>query len=60
MDPITFGMTLIGATGGTLAIITIAEKLNISINEGMIKIVLEATKYGGILWLVHHMFKIFM
>ncbi|WP_273128910.1 hypothetical protein [Bacillus weihaiensis] len=59
MDPITFGTLLIGSTGGTLLLVTVLEKLNITINEGMIKLVLETVKFGGILWFIHHISKIF-
>lgn len=59
MDPITFGTLLIGSTGSTLLLITVLEKLNIPINEGMVKLVLETVKFGGILWFIHHISKIF-
>ncbi|MDK8641346.1 hypothetical protein [Niallia taxi] len=59
MDPITFGTLLIGSTGSTLLLVTVLEKLNIPINEEMIKLVLETVKFGGILWFIHHISKIF-
>ncbi|MDE5054920.1 hypothetical protein NDK25_22145 [Niallia taxi] len=59
MDPITFGTLLIGSTGSTLLLVTVLEKMNITINEGMIKLVLEAVKFGGILWFIHYISKIF-
>lgn len=59
MDPITFGTILIGSAGGSLLIVTALEKINIPINEGAIKFVLEVTKFGGILWFIHHISKIF-
>lgn len=59
MDPITFGTILIGSAGGSLLVITALEKFNISINEEMVNLVLTVTKFGGILWFVHHISKIF-
>ncbi len=59
MDPITFGIILIGSAGGSLLVVTALEKMNITINEGMVKFVLETVKFGGILWFINHISKIF-
>lgn len=59
MDPITFGTILIGSAGGSLFIVTALEKMNIPINEELVNLVLTVTKYGGILWFINHISKIF-
>jgi hypothetical protein len=59
MDPITFGMVFTGATGGTLLLLTAMGK-KISINETAIKLVLEAAKYGSILYLFKYLFITFL
>ncbi|CRK80285.1 hypothetical protein [Neobacillus massiliamazoniensis] len=59
MDPITFGMVAIGVAGGSLCLVTIMEHLGISINETAIKLALETTKFGGILYLLQHLSKLF-
>lgn len=59
MDPITLGTILIGSAGGSLLVVTALEKINIPINEEMINLFLTVTKYGGILWFIHHISKIF-
>jgi hypothetical protein len=59
MDPITFGMVFTGATGGTLLALTALGK-KISINETMVKLTMEIAKYGTILYLFNHIFKLFL
>lgn len=59
MDPITFGMVSVGIAGGSLVVVSILEKYDVKVNETMIKIVLELTKMGGILYLLEHLSKIF-
>jgi hypothetical protein len=59
MDPITFGIVFTGATGGTLLILTALGK-KISINEDMIKLVMEIAKYGTILYLFSYISKLFL
>lgn len=59
MDPITFGMVFTGATGGTLLVLAGLGK-KISINENMVKLVLEAAKYGSILYLLKHIYILFI
>ncbi|WP_066317047.1 hypothetical protein [Bacillus sp. FJAT-29814] len=60
MGPITFGMVSIGAAGGSLMIVALLKRYGISINEEAIKLVLEITKYGGILYLLNHISKLFL
>jgi len=59
MDPITFGTVLIGSVGGSLLVVTALEKMNVPINEELVAFVLTVTKYGGILWFINHISKIF-
>ncbi|MCK6203914.1 hypothetical protein KZX50_00435 [Bacillus infantis] len=59
MDPITFGMVSIGVAGGSLTLVTILGSYGVKINESAIKIVLEATKFGGILYLLQHLQNLF-
>lgn len=55
MDPFTFGLVGISAAGGTLFLIGLLEQAGLKINETAIKLLLEATKYGGILYLLKAM-----
>lgn len=59
MDPITFGMVFTGASGVTLLVLSFLEK-KITINEGMVKFVMEVSKFGTILYLFQHVFKLFL
>lgn len=59
MDPITFGIVFTGATGGTLLALAALGK-KISINETAVKLVMETSKFGMILYLMHHVFKLFL
>ncbi|MDP4087118.1 MAG: hypothetical protein Q8934_21380 [Bacillota bacterium] len=59
MDPITFGAVFVGTTGGTLLVLSLMGK-KISINEQMLKLTLEGIKYGTILYLINHVFKLFL
>jgi hypothetical protein len=59
MDPITFGIVFTGATGGTLIVLSLMGK-KIRINEAAIKVALELAKYGTILYLFNHIFKLFL
>lgn len=59
MDPITFGIVFTGATGGTLLALAALGK-KITINESMVKFVMESAKYGTILYLFHYIFKVFL
>ncbi len=49
MDPFTFGMVAIGASGGTLCLLSVFKD---HINETAVNLALHITKYGAILWLV--------
>jgi hypothetical protein len=60
MDPISIGMVTIGIAGGSLCAVTALNKIGIKLNEEAIKIALEITKFGGILYLLHHLSKIFL
>jgi hypothetical protein len=60
MGPITFGMVSIGAAGGSLVLVAILKRIGLSINEEAIKVVLELSKYGGILYLLNHISKLFL
>lgn len=59
MDPITFGMVAIGVAGGSLCTVSILTHYGVKINEDAIKIALEITKYGGVLYLLQHLSKLF-
>lgn len=59
MDPITFGAVFVGTTGGTLLVLSLMGK-KISINEQMLKLTLEAIKYGSILYLLNKVFHTFL
>jgi hypothetical protein len=59
MDPMTFGMVFIGASGGTLLVLTALGK-KIKINETAIKLVLEGAKYGSILYLFKYLYITFL
>jgi threonine/homoserine/homoserine lactone efflux protein len=52
-------MVSIGIAGGSLCLVTALSTLGIKINEDAIKIALEVTKYGGMLYLLHHLSKLF-
>ncbi len=60
MDPITFGMVSIGVAGGSLCVVSILSAYGVQVNESAIKIALEVTKYGGMLYLLQHLSKIFL
>jgi hypothetical protein len=59
MDPITFGAVFVSTTAGTMLVLTLMGK-KISINEQMLKLTLEGIKYGTILYLLNHVFKLFL
>jgi hypothetical protein len=60
MDPITFGMMAIATAGGSLCVISALDAYGIKLNETAIKIALEVTKYGGMLYLLQHLSKLFL
>lgn len=55
----TFGIVFVGATGGTLLVLTILGK-KITINETAVKLVMETAKFGTILYLLNHVFNLFL
>lgn len=59
MDPITFGMVAIGVAGGSLCAVSVLEEYGVKLNQTAINIALEITKYGGMLYLLQHLSKIF-
>lgn len=60
MDPITFGMVAIGVAGGSLCVVTVLESYGFKVNETAVKIALEVTKYGVMLYLLQHLNKLFL
>jgi hypothetical protein len=59
VDPISFGIVFVGATGGTLLLLAGLGK-KISINETAVKITMECLKTGTILYFFHYIFKLFL
>ncbi|PAE24086.1 hypothetical protein [Bacillus sp. 7894-2] len=59
MDPFTFGITFVGATGGGLLVLTALEKAGLPINETAMKVVMECVKLGGILYFLDYVKDIF-
>ncbi|MEC1377381.1 hypothetical protein P9D39_24450 [Heyndrickxia oleronia] len=60
MDPFTFGLVFVGATGGALVGVALLDKTSIAINGSIVSIVMEVIKYGGILYLMKELSKIFL
>ena len=60
MDPFVVGIVGIGIGGGALLLVTFLEHKGFTVNQTAIKIVMEACKYGGILWLLKEMFNVFL
>lgn len=52
MDPFTGGIVLVGAFGASLLGIGILEESGVKINGGLLTLVMEVVKYGGILYLL--------
>jgi hypothetical protein len=59
LGPITFGMVAIGVAGGSLCVISVLKTFGVELNETAINIALEVTKYGGMLYLLQHLSKLF-
>lgn len=59
MGPITFGMVAIGVAGGSLCVVSALKAFGVEINEQAIKIALEVTKFGGMVYLLQHLSKLF-
>jgi hypothetical protein len=52
-------MVFVGASGGTLLVLTALGK-KIRINETAVKLVMETAKFGTILYLMQHVFHLFL
>jgi hypothetical protein len=59
MDPFTFGIFFTGATGGVLILLHALEQSDFPINADMIRLFMECSKYGAILWLLKVLSKTF-
>lgn len=57
MDPFTFGIVFVGATGAALTGVALLGNAGIKINEDLLKIVMEVGKYGSILYLLQELSK---
>lgn len=60
MDPFTFGLVFVGATGGALVGVALLDKSGIAINGSLVSFVMEVLKYGGILYLLKELSRIFL
>lgn len=60
MDPFTFGLVFVGATGGALIGVSLLDKSGIAINGSLVSFVMEVVKYGGILYLLKELSRIFL
>jgi hypothetical protein len=60
MDPFTFGLVFVGASGGSLLLLSALESSGLKLNKTAINLALEITKYGGILALLSHISKLFL
>lgn len=53
-------MILVGAAGGTLFLLALAQKHGWNINEDMLVLGMEVAKYGAILWLMNKFWVVFL
>lgn len=53
-------MISIGVAGGSLIFVSILDAYGFKVNETAIKIALEISKYGGMLYLLQHLTKLFL
>lgn len=60
MDPVTFGVIAIGVAGGSLVGVSVLEAYGIQVNRTAINLALEVTKYGGMLYLLKHLWAMFI
>lgn len=60
MDPFTFGMVTVGATGASLLVVHILEQYGIQVNKLMVTLILEGSKYGMIFWLLKKLQYLFL
>lgn len=59
MDPFTFGIAFVGASGAVLVLLHALEVSGFPINGDMIRLFMEVSKYGAILWLLRVLSKTF-
>lgn len=60
MDPFTFGIVAVGAIGASLIGITLLDGAGFKINETALLLFMEIAKYGGILYLLKELSKLFL
>ncbi|MFJ8268549.1 hypothetical protein [Peribacillus asahii] len=60
MDPFTFGIMFVGATGGVLVGISLLEGAGFKINGMMLRLFMETAKYGTIFYLLKTLSKMFL
>ena len=60
MDPFTFGLVFVGATGVALVGVALLDKSGIAINGSIMSFTMEVLKYGGILYLLKELSRIFL
>lgn len=53
-------MLLVGTLGASLFLVGLAQKHGLSINEDLIKLAMECTKFGAILWLMKIFAEVFL
>lgn len=54
------GILFVGVTGFTLVFIHLLEQSGFPINAGMVRLFMEVSKYGAILWLLKVLSKTFL
>lgn len=59
LDPFTFGMTFVGVSGGVFVLLHALEQSGLSINKDMIRLMMEVSKFGAILWLLKELSRVF-
>lgn len=59
MDPFTFGIAFVGASGAVFVLLHALEVSGFPINADMIRLIMECSKYGAILWLLRVLSKTF-
>ncbi|WP_335871982.1 hypothetical protein [Bacillus sp. 2205SS5-2] len=59
MGIFSLGMALVSGFGGSLILIALLEKAGLSINEDMLRLVMEVVKFGSIFWLLNELSKLF-
>ncbi len=60
MDPFTFGIAFVGASGGVFVLLHALEQHGVSINQDVLRLVMETSKFGAILWLLKEVSKLFL